>query len=598
MTENSRFLLLDVAKEIERDLGDKGLDVSAGSLGIPYTVNKANQVGFIAVPGQLPFDYKEREIIVIDQKFEFNNVIERTRNLHAAPENLERWWVHHEHGYVNQRSFSLWRIQHHLQKIVKSGGVLIVFVSIPAGNTFLRGKLVRHSSFSVGYDFSEEMTLNNYSFLNNFIKNVSSITADRGVTLEISGTLEDVRLRSLLSKYIPDSHYEATFAEQEILHGGLWKPLLVNKYGVAVGASIDFDSTEGLAGSIYLLPQIANKGQFLSEFLLSYLPEIKPSLFPDFKVSSWIDDRIYELSKIQSLIAKRKSLVEEMEIKIKELDLEIQEEKTHYNFLYLLLTETGEALVSAVTEALSFLGFDNVIDIDDEIARQGVKGGNREDLQILDEPETLIVEVKGIGGYPSDDDILAVQKYVVLRMREWSKTDVSGLTIINHQRSLPPLSRDHVLPFRQEMLDAAEQQSIGLMTTWDLHRLVKGTIENSWDKEFLRYVLYQKGRVEPIPSHYRYLGTIQRHIKDTSIIGIQIEENQLSLGEVIAYELSTSFREQRCSSLQIDNQNIQTASPSETPVGILSELSEHEIKIGTRVFVISQEIEFSEEIDS
>ena len=104
-------------------------------------------------------------------------------------------------------------------------------------------------------------------------------------------------------------------------------------------------------------------------------------------------------------------------------------------------------------------------------------------MQIHDGEIKLIVEIKGINGFPSDEDILAVQKYVPLRMREWDYTQIQGLTIINHQKHIPPLNRDNDLPFRKEMLEVTEEQNIGLLTTWDLHRLVRSFIHNEWKHE-------------------------------------------------------------------------------------------------------------------
>src|SRR5690606_33742325 len=96
-----------------------------------------------------------------------------------------------------------------------------------------------------------------------------------------------------------------------------------------------------------------------------------------------------------------------------------------------------------------------VVDVDEERDREGKS--RREDLQITDRSPTLIVDIKGIGGYPGDEDALQASKHASIRMKEWKRTDVNGLSIINHQRHLPPLERENQMPFRQELLHAAEE---------------------------------------------------------------------------------------------------------------------------------------------
>lgn len=54
-----------------------------------------------------------------------------------------------------------------------------------------------------------------------------------------------------------------------------------------------------------------------------------------------------------------------------------------------------------------------------------------------------LVEIKGIRGKPKEANSLQVTKYLAPRMREWGRTDLHGLTIINHQRNLPGLEREH-----------------------------------------------------------------------------------------------------------------------------------------------------------
>ena len=231
-----------------------------------------------------------------------------------------------------------------------------------------------------------------------------------------------------------------------------------------------------------------------------------------------------------------------------------------------------------------------MVDVDEVVEEEG--GGKREDIQIWDNSPTLIGEVKGISYYPSDEDALTVQKYVILRMREWDTREVQGLTIINHQKNLPPLERENTMPFRQEILDNAKEQQIGLITTWDLHRLARSYLRNGWEHQNVRDLFYQVGRIDPVPSHYEYAGTVQRYMEvgEISVVGIEVESNAFRKGDRIAFELPVFFEEQVCESLELDNEPIEQADP-DMLVAVKTHLSEEQAQSGTRVFRILDEEE-------
>ena len=315
------------------------------------------------------------------------------------------------------------------------------------------------------------------------------------------------------------------------------------------------------------------------------MPSIAPEIFPDSDKASWIDHPEYEIDSIQRIKEKIVEIRQKAHIEVSVLEQAIKEEKEKYSFLYDLTRTTGETLVEAVIKTLETLGFKEIVDVDKELEAQGIKMQNREDLQIHDSEPTLIIEVKGISNFPSDEDALTVQKYVILRMREWERVAVQGITIINHQRHLPPLDRDNEMPFRQEILDVATEQKIGLLTAWDLHRLARSFIKNNWKFEYIHDLFYQTGRIQPIPTHYEYVGTINRYIEEINVLGIQVEQNTFRKGNRIAFELPVSFEEQDCNSLQFENNEIFQAQLGML-VGIKTHLTKEQVKLGTRVFKI------------
>ena len=219
---------------------------------------------------------------------------------------------------------------------------------------------------------------------------------------------------------------------------------------------------------------------------------------------------------------------------------------------------------------------------DEERDREGKS--RREDLQIDDQSPTLIVDVKGISGFPSDDDALQAEKHAAIRMRELKRTDIIGLSIINHQRHIPPLDRENSLPFRQELIDAALERSLGLMSAWDLYRLVRNKQRHAWRSEDLKPLFYRTGRIEVVPEHYQYVGKIAKAWTDK--FGVVIEQAELRVGDRVAVELPIEFEEVTVGSIHVKDQNVEPAKVGD-PTGILWPTGMPKLRENMRVFRIA-----------
>jgi hypothetical protein len=150
-------------------------------------------------------------------------------------------------------------------------------------------------------------------------------------------------------------------------------------------------------------------------------------------------------------------------------------------------------------------------------------------------------------------------------MKEWDTTKVNALSIINHQRHLPPLERDNDMPFRREILDGASQIDLGLMTTWDLHRLIRSFIRNGWKPENVKPMFYQRGRIGAIPLHYQYLGDVKQVWKKAGAASIQLQGERLRKGNLIAFQMPVEFIEQTIESLRLNDNSV-----TEAPSGVKS----------------------------
>ena len=239
--------------------------------------------------------------------------------------------------------------------------------------------------------------------------------------------------------------------------------------------------------------------------------------------------------------------------------------------------------MEAVKQALALLGFKSVVDVDEEMTKAGKEASLREDLRIHDTSPVLVVDIKGVAGKPADAEALQAQKHAFIYIQEQNRADVRGLTIINHQRQLPPLERDNDMPFRKEILDNAELVKLGLMTGWDLFRLVRGFIQNKWKPEHVAPLFYQTGRIPPIPRHYEYVGKVKQVWKRA--FSVEIEQGEIRVGEIIAVEFPVDFNEQKVTSLRLNDGNVELA-VAKCEVGIQREEASPKMKAGMAVYRI------------
>jgi hypothetical protein len=201
----------------------------------------------------------------------------------------------------------------------------------------------------------------------------------------------------------------------------------------------------------------------------------------------------------------------------------------------------------------------------------------------MDADVPVLVEVKGIGGLPKEANALQVAKYLAPRMREWGRTDIKGLSIVNHQRHLPALDREHDNVFQPDVVTNAEQQGFGLLTTWDLYRLVRSFIALNWRHEDVAPHFTTPGRVRPVPRHYEPLGHIDGFWEQAGALGLRVEHGRLARGDRVAYDLPVEFVEEKVESLQLDDEQVETADAG-AHVGLRTELTKQQARKGAQVY--------------
>ena len=160
-----------------------------------------------------------------------------------------------------------------------------------------------------------------------------------------------------------------------------------------------------------------------------------------------------------------------------------------------LLTATGDPLVAAVADALTRIGFD-VEDMDPTRP----PGQNLEDLQLLDPDEpgwSAIVEVKGLTGGASVNDLLKFSRYVEAYIQSKGRPPVGRWYVVNQFIGRDPGSRDAPLVSNPDELTTFAQSGGLVMDTTTLFDLVR-SIEDGVESrgEVRKYLREARGLVE------------------------------------------------------------------------------------------------------
>ena len=119
----------------------------------------------------------------------------------------------------------------------------------------------------------------------------------------------------------------------------------------------------------------------------------------------------------------------------------------NFNFSY--ISEWAEGDISKFRKNIDVIGQYATELID------GIEDVLREDIQVYDGEDLLIVEVKGIGGTSTDAECSQVAKHRRRREKENRDKNVIPIYIVNHQRYINPKSRENP-PFSRDQIDYAK----------------------------------------------------------------------------------------------------------------------------------------------
>lgn len=558
--EKPKILLIDVESPAFNTLAKSGFNVKAGTFGQPYKVQMSSGFQPLISEPCLP-NHAEQEIVIVDLSFEASDypVGEKSR-----PDGELDFWGKCDCGLLDPRMRAALQVRGDFDRMLKAGGVVVVFATDKTPGSIQ----VARKGYG-GLNDAKDCNWNEWDFLSELSDMHVSSTSGEEMTVVDQNT----PVGKLLKSHLSGSYYECTIT------GGHrstepWAALVKNKFNQAVALFRPCST-----GFVIVLPQLKDKTGFLKSLFTDVLPEMAPHLFPGIEQGRWTHLLEYELPEVVQLHDQRSELEAKFQADIAALEEKELEIRKQDGWMHDLLTQTGDPLVAAVQMGLKTIGFKNVVDMDKVRDKEG--RSRREDLQVQDASPTLVIDVKGIANFPGDEDVLQANKHATLLMREQNRTDIFGLSLVNHQRHIPPMQRDNEMPFRQELINVALESQLGLLTAWDFYRLVRNARLNKWKFGHIQPVIYRHGRFEIVPDHYKYLGKVTMVWKEK--FGIDIESGTVAVGERIAVEFSVLFEEVDATELMVNNIKVQVANVGDK-TGIPWPMTKPKLRAGLRVF--------------
>jgi len=570
-----KILLIDLPNELTNKLISSGFNVSAGTFGSPYKVEISDEYQPVIPNLNLP-NFSEQEIIIID--LTAPPILNSPAGKKITSEGEEDWWAKCSLGFIDPRPYIMSEVKKSFDRILYHGGAFVIFAQ-----PRLYQKICLARKQFKQLKIEKDIYTDNWSFLS-ILSNHLEIEENYGNEI----FLQDPRLNEFyfIKEALKNTQFTVTI-KFDYDYKKYFITILKNKYGDNIGGIF---SQEESKGTIVILPQITKKSEVVVSLINEFLPTLSPHLFPDFKMFKWVENNEYELDTILNYKTEKMKVSQRTKKELEEIDKKILRERERSGFLHGIIIKSGDELVVSVKKCLEFIGFKKVINVDEKIDNQERSTLKQEDLQILDKSPALLLEIKGLSGLPRESDTMQVYKYIPRRMKEWDRTDVRGISIINHQRNIPPLERNNRNVFTKPQIDDANSNDITLITTWNLFLLIRGMVKWNWNPKVLQDLLYRKGVLSKIPTNYLPVGKVVKYWKNLNVIEVKIDDNKIQKGQRVGYVTAKGYFEEYALSLEVENKNVIDAISGQT-VGIKTEYSNDIIVKNTLVCIVMNENE-------
>lgn len=561
------MLAIDLPEAHRAEIRAGGFNLHRGSFGTPVKVRRSDRYAHVLDGSSLP-NVTEQEVVIAD----LAGPAAEDVGLGEEPV-AKAIWQQMSRGVIDPRPLAMFFARKHFDRIYRHGGIFILFAA-PRQNP----NYVFADPGEIAY--GTELAADNWSLLGELAN--LQVGVDHGT--EIKPAESSAPAFAPIAAALKEATFTCTVEPTQQEAQGRWATLARSKYGDPVAGVLGPEPDSG-NGYVIVLPRIARKGELMRALLEDLLPKVAPKLFPEDERRAWIEDDAYAAPGISALQAEIEQVQIQASSRVEEIRAQIATLRGEGAHLRALLTESGTLLVDAVQKTLAGMGI-AARDVDAEEGQS--EGRLYEDLRLDGGSPVALAEVKGINGLPSDEEALEIQKCVLKRIRELDRTDIRGLTIVNHQRSLPPSERDP-RPFEEEQVKNARDQDVGLITTLDLYRLARGFQANGWRAEDIEPLLRSvAGRIDPVPAHYERIGKVVNFYEKAGALTVQLDESvELAVGERVGFGLELDYAEQDVCGLQIDGEDVERA-PGGSHIGLKTQLTKAEGRHGTPVYRVKR----------
>lgn len=549
----TRVLCVDMEQDIIDFLKSESLEVYNGSLG-PIIDARNFESNWDVLPLKL-------DLNIPDNLHEYSVIIE---DLSAHRETITYDYTKNDvkgkfyDAEDNYRCLCLKRPQNIFDPV--PFGAAFIANSLKYKEDFLIKILFQAKRYEVGYYqmnsnyYRDEVfgRFSNYQYVNNFTLNAKCgdriIVADNKLAKMLFVGLEEQI--SYVQTYFHSYHYDTDGITR--INNKNFLPLLTNGQGEIISYAY-YEENKCIT---IMFPILLDKRLLLERLFKDFLYQTFSELFPMQKENSWLTNREYELPEILKLNRDKEEALRIYEESIAQKDKAIKDIREKYNYLFDMLTESGETLVNKVKRYLEWLGFDNVQSMDEE-----VKEGEdfQEDLQIhLDNNELLIIEVKGLHGTSKDNECSQISKIELRRIHERKYSNVHALYIVNNERGKEPLKRQ-IPPFTETQIKDAEFAHRAMAYTYQLFNLYFEIESGIISKEEARNALFQNGLVD-FRSNFKSIGKPYDYFKNNKVACVELHDTILSVGDKVYFEDDRKrLNVVEIVNIQVNRQNTQTA---------------------------------------
>lgn len=569
-SKTTRVLSIDMGQEVVDFLRKENLETYDGTFG---PLVDARNVDYcwdrlpIYLEQNLPDNLHEYSVVIEDLGFERKTIpydleqIDKQKAIADTDSSFKSLCLAKPRNVFDPVPFCCFLLKSNFE--TKKGELIKIIFQAPKYEVQYSGIRMSNNIHSIG-------VFSNYQNILDFTQ--KSLSGDR-VKL-----VNEYRLSEILFSGLENQlSYSQTFFHPSIPKNGIYDtepnphfiPLLLNEQGDII-SYVYFEKKT----CTFVLPQIENKVVLLERLFTNCLYRNFSELFPLQTKNTWLTKKEYELPEIVQLCEEKEEARQIYENTIEQKDKSIAEIRKKYNFLYAMLTETGDSLVNNVKQYLEWLGFDNVQSMDEE-----VKEGEdfQEDLQIhLANNELLIIEVKGLYGTSKDNECSQISKIELRRIHERKYSNVYALYIVNNERGKEPIKRQ-MPPFTETQIKDAEFAHRAMAYTYQLFNLYFEIETGIISKEEARNALFQNGLVD-FRSNFKSIGKPYDYFKNNKVACIELHDTILSVGDKVYFEDDRKrLNVVEIVNIQVDRQNKQVVKDGKVGIEFTMKIPKGEV---------------------